>query len=74
MPFLLNGVQTEDGLCFDFIREAIKRFDDDEAIPAVFTNAMVHISTKLGNISMDDDYKPYVQVCESQPHKAVGDI
>lgn len=61
MPYLLKGVQDENGLCFNFIQEAIKRFDDDEAFPALFNDAMVQISSKLGTISMDQDYKPYIQ-------------
>ncbi|KAK7423890.1 Ubiquitin conjugation factor E4 [Neonectria punicea] len=61
MPYILQGVQSEDGLCFDFIREAIKRFDEDEAFPGIFSNAMVQISGKLSSLSMDDDYKPYMQ-------------
>ncbi|KAF4470967.1 ubiquitin conjugation factor E4 B [Fusarium albosuccineum] len=61
MPFLLKGVQDDGGLCFNFIQEAIKRFDDDEAFPNLFSDAMVQISTKLGTMSMDEDYKPYIQ-------------
>ncbi|KAF7542311.1 hypothetical protein G7Z17_g11690 [Cylindrodendrum hubeiense] len=61
MPYLLKGIQNDEGLCFDFIREAIKRFDEDEAFPGIFSNAMVQISAKLGSLSMDDDYKPYLQ-------------
>jgi ubiquitin conjugation factor E4 B len=62
VPFLLRGISNENGLCFDFIREAIKRFDEDEAFPALFNDAMVAISAKLAQISMEQDYKPYVQV------------
>lgn len=62
MPYLLKGVQDENGLDQDFIKEAIKRFDDDEMIPALFDDAMVQISNKLAGMSMDDDYKPYIQV------------
>ncbi|WZH39337.1 ubiquitin elongating factor core-domain-containing protein [Fusarium acuminatum] len=62
VPYLLKGVQDEGGICFNFIQEAIKRFDDDEAIPALFNDAMVQISSRLGTMSMDQDYKPYVQV------------
>lgn len=46
----------------DFIKEAIKRFDDDEAFPAIFNDAMVKLSTQLSALSMSDEYKPYVQV------------
>lgn len=62
VPFLLRGIQSEDGLCLEFIKEAVKRFDEDEAFPGIFTDAMVKISTKLSTMSMNDDYKPYVQV------------
>ena len=61
-PYLLKGVQEDNGLCFDFIREAIKRFDDDEAFPALFNDAMVKLSSQLANLSLGDDYKPHVQV------------
>lgn len=52
----------EDGIDLEFYKEAIKRFDDDEAFPALFNDAIVTISTKLGTISMEDEYKQYVQV------------
>ncbi|KAF5027783.1 hypothetical protein F66182_114 [Fusarium sp. NRRL 66182] len=61
MPYLLKGVQDDGGLCFSFIQEAIKRFDDDEAFPNLFNDAMVQISSKLGAMSMNDEYKPYIQ-------------
>ncbi|KAL6877836.1 ubiquitin elongating factor core domain-containing protein [Trichoderma longibrachiatum] len=60
-PYLLRSPIDDDGICFDFIKEAIKRFDDDEAFPAVFDDAMVKISTQLAGMSMGDDYKPHVQ-------------
>lgn len=61
VPYLLRGVSAEEGLDFDFIREAIKLFSDDEAFPTLFNNAMVDISRGLSNMSLGDDYKPYVQ-------------
>lgn len=61
-PYLLKGPIDEGGICLDFIKEAIKRFDDDEAFPAIFNDAMVKLSTQLSGISMSDEYKPYVQV------------
>ncbi|KAK5997791.1 Ubiquitin conjugation factor E4 [Cladobotryum mycophilum] len=60
-PYLLRGVNDEGGLCLDFIKEAIKRFDDDETFPAIFNDAMIRISDQLSALSMNDDYKPYVQ-------------
>ncbi|KAJ6439496.1 ubiquitin fusion degradation protein 2 [Purpureocillium lavendulum] len=61
VPYLLRGITEENGLDFEFIREAIKRFDDDEAFPALFNDAMVSISTRLSALSLGDDYKPYIQ-------------
>jgi ubiquitin conjugation factor E4 B len=58
----LRGVLDENGLDLEFYKEAIKRFDDDEAVPSLFTDSMVKISTRLGAMSMEDDYRPYVQV------------
>lgn len=63
-PFLLRGIQDDGGICLNFIEEAIKRFDDDEAIPALFNDAMVQISSELGSMSMNDNYKPHVQVSD----------
>ncbi|PON20702.1 ubiquitin conjugation factor E4 B [Trichoderma gamsii] len=60
-PYLLKGPIDEGGICLDFIKEAIKRFDDDEAFPAIFNDAMVKLSTQLSALSMSDEYKPYVQ-------------
>lgn len=65
-PYILRGVFDEHGLDFEFYKEAIRRFDDDEAIPALFNNAMVAISTQLSTMSMGDDYKRHVQVLRSR--------
>ncbi|KFA49317.1 hypothetical protein S40293_04161 [Stachybotrys chartarum IBT 40293] len=61
VPYLLRAVNDDNGLCFDFIREAIKRFDDDEAFPALFNNAIVQMSETLSKMSMEADYKPYIR-------------
>lgn len=60
-PHLLRGITDDAGLDLDFIREAISRFGDDEAIPALFNSAMVDISGRLSKLSLGDDYKPHVQ-------------
>ncbi|KAK4061306.1 hypothetical protein Trihar35433_9633 [Trichoderma harzianum] len=64
-PYLLRGPVDEGGICFDFIKEAIKRFDDDETFPAIFNDAMVKLSTQLAGLSMGDEYKPYVQALQT---------
>ena len=61
-PYLLKQVTDEQGVDLEFIKESIKRFDDDDTIPGIFNEAMVSISTKLSHMSMQDDYRPYVQV------------
>ncbi|KID67096.1 ubiquitin fusion degradation protein 2, partial [Metarhizium hybridum] len=61
VPYLLKGIQDDGGLCFDFIREAIKRFDEDEAFPTLFNDAMIKISSQLSTLSLGDEYKPHVQ-------------
>jgi ubiquitin conjugation factor E4 B len=46
----------------DFFGEAIARIDEDDTIAPLFTKAMADISAKLSTLSMNDDYKPYVNV------------
>lgn len=62
MPYILRSVLDENGIDLEFYKDAIKRFEEDDAVPALFTDSMVKISSKLGTLSMEDDYKPYVQV------------
>ncbi|KAM3525732.1 hypothetical protein NHJ13051_003818 [Beauveria bassiana] len=60
-PQLLRGPTDENGICLEFIQEAIKRFDEDDAIPDIFNDAMVRISSQLALSSMNDNYKPHVE-------------
>ncbi|KAL2024151.1 hypothetical protein VTK56DRAFT_9931 [Thermocarpiscus australiensis] len=60
VPYLLREVESEDGLCMDFLGEAVARLEEDDTIAPLFTKAMVDISSKLGTMTMNDDYKPYV--------------
>lgn len=62
MPYLLRDIENENGICVDFFSEAISRFDDDDTIEPLFTKAMVQISEKLSTMTMNDDYKPFVNV------------
>jgi ubiquitin conjugation factor E4 B len=62
VPYLLHEVESENGLCMDFIMEAVARLDEDDTIAPLFTKAMADISTKLATMSMNDDYKPCVNV------------
>jgi ubiquitin conjugation factor E4 B len=62
MPSLLRDLENESGVCLDFISEAVSRFEEDETVPPLFTKAMIDISSKLSTMSMNDNYKPYVNV------------
>lgn len=62
----MKEVENESGLCMDFIGEAVSRFDEDDTIAPLFTKAIVDISSKLSTMTMNDDYKPYVNVSESR--------
>ncbi|KAK3314615.1 ubiquitin elongating factor core-domain-containing protein [Apodospora peruviana] len=60
VPYILRDVDNENGLCMEFFSEALSRLDEDESIVSLFTKAMVDISHKLGTMTMNDDFKPYV--------------
>ncbi|EQL00225.1 ubiquitin fusion degradation protein 2 [Ophiocordyceps sinensis CO18] len=68
VPYLLRGISHDSGLDFDFIREAIGRFEDDEAFPALFDDAMLDVSLRLSKLSLGDDYKPHVQALLAYAH------
>ncbi len=70
MPYLLHEVENENGLCMDFIGEAVARLDEDDTIGPLFSKAMVDISTKLSKLTMNDDYKPCVNVSRKVPRVA----
>lgn len=46
----------------DFFLAATARIPEDETVATIFTDAMVAMSTKLSTMTMNDDYKPYVNV------------
>lgn len=62
VPCLLRDMEHENGLCLDFLQEAVSRFAEDDTLPEVFVRAMVDISAKLSKLTMNDDYKPYINV------------
>ncbi|KAK0634585.1 ubiquitin elongating factor core-domain-containing protein [Bombardia bombarda] len=59
-PYLLRDVENDSGLCMDFLTEALSRIQEDDTIIPLFTKAMVDISNRLATLTMNDDYKPYV--------------
>ncbi|ETS77479.1 hypothetical protein PFICI_11353 [Pestalotiopsis fici W106-1] len=60
IPYLLRHHDNEDGICLEFYDEAVARMADDESIGAVFSDTMAQLSKKLATMSMNDDFKPYV--------------
>lgn len=62
VPYLLREVDTDNGLCMEFLGEAVARLEEDDTIAPLFTKAMADISSKLATLSMNDDYKPCVNV------------
>jgi ubiquitin conjugation factor E4 B len=59
-PYLLRHHDNEDGICLDFYDEAVARIKEDESVASIFTDAMVQLSRKLATMTMNDDYKSYV--------------
>ena len=61
-PYLRLNPDDEKGLDLEFISEAISRSEDgDSIIPAVVT-AVEELSLDLANLTIDDDYSPYMMV------------
>ena len=61
-PYLLCNGDSDQGICTDFIEEALSRTDEDDTILPIFTVAMVQISEELSKMNMNQDYKPYINV------------
>ncbi|KAF2262301.1 ubiquitin fusion degradation protein-like protein UfdB [Lojkania enalia] len=58
--YLLLEPENDNGICHDFLSEAVSRFDDDESVKEVLVGAMEQLSQQLSKLSMNDDYKPYI--------------
>jgi len=62
-PYLLVDPEDERGVDFEFISEAVKRFEEDESVKPAFIAAVEELSTSLSGMDINDDYKPYSTVC-----------
>lgn len=62
VPYLLRDMEHESGLCLDFLQEAVSRIADDDSLSDIFVKDMVAISARLSNLTMNDDYKPHINV------------
>ena len=61
-PYLLFEAGEDKGICADFLVEAVHRFDEDETVKPMLTKAIAGVSLQLSNMTMNDTFKPYVQV------------
>lgn len=60
VPYLLRDIDHDNGICLDFLQEAVSRIAEDESILEIFVKAMVEISTQLSKLTMNDGYKSHV--------------
>lgn len=65
VPYLLRHHDNEDGICLDFFAEAVSRIPEDDTVAAIFIDAMVTMSKRLATMTMNDDYRPYMNVSPS---------
>jgi ubiquitin conjugation factor E4 B len=59
---LLNEAGEDKGVCPDFITEAVARFGEDDMARSMITKAVAGLSYQLSNMTMNDSYKPYINV------------
>lgn len=59
---LLADPESDSGVCFEFLSEAVSRLPDDEGARDALVDAMIQCSRQLSKISMDGDYRPYMMV------------
>ncbi|KAH8677580.1 ubiquitin elongating factor core-domain-containing protein [Xylariales sp. PMI_506] len=60
VPYLLRHHDNDDGICLEFYEDGIARMQEDDTVAPIFTDAMIQLSSKLATMSMNDDYKPYI--------------
>lgn len=61
-PYLLLDPEDDKGIDFEFISEAVKRFDEDESVKPAFISAVEELSAGLSSKNVNGDYKPYCTV------------
>lgn len=62
--YLLIDPEEEKGIDFDFINEAVRRFDEDDTVKPAFISAVEQLSAQLSLKDVNDDYKPYTIVSQ----------
>lgn len=67
-PYLLFEAAEDRGICPDFLIEAVSRFEEDDTVKSVLVKAVSGLSYKLSNMTMNEPYKPYINVRYFEKH------
>ena len=59
---LLVDPEDDNGVCFEFLSEAVSRLPDDTSARDALVDAMIQCSQQLAKTSMDGNYRPYMMV------------
>ncbi|KAF2399154.1 ubiquitin conjugation factor E4 [Trichodelitschia bisporula] len=62
---LLADPECDGGICHDFIMEAVSRFPEEEEVRDAFVGAVEQLSRELAQMTMNMNFKPYVQALRS---------
>lgn len=62
MPYLLLEGGEDRGICPDFLTEIVSRLDEDETVKPMLTKAVARLSEDLAKLTMNDNYKPHINV------------
>ncbi|KAL1612230.1 Ubiquitin conjugation factor E4 [Paraconiothyrium brasiliense] len=57
---LLVDPENDNGICHDFLSEAVSRFEDDDSVKDLLVGAIEELSRRLSKMTMNDDYRPYM--------------
>lgn len=63
--YLLIDPEDDKGIDFEFINEAVRRFDEDDSVKPAFISAVEQLSAELSSMDVNDDYKPYATVSQT---------
>ncbi|KAL1981515.1 hypothetical protein VTN96DRAFT_2496 [Rasamsonia emersonii] len=69
-PHLLLDAEDDRGIDFDFLSEAVKRFEEDDSLKPAFITTVEEMSRDLSVMTINDDYKPYVTALRNLVHHA----
>lgn len=57
--------EDDKGIDFEFINEAVRRFEEDDSVKPAFISAVEQLSAQLSSMDVNDDYKPYAIVSQT---------